>query len=188
MSNQDRPLDAGDAERQAADLAGAVGEAARLIRSLGPLAAQLRELQDALDNLGALTEAVRLAPSPPESVDAVEPIAAPTEEPQSEAAPNVAVSTGAAHGPVTVIVASPDGRLDLVAIRNALAGLLNGDEPALVSYMRGRAVFKLETDRAGQALPLGEALEAAFPAGMTGEWLSDSEYLATAIPARDEMA
>jgi hypothetical protein len=80
---------------------------------------------------------------------------------------------------VSVTVTRSEGPLDLVRVHGALDGLPGVTGLALASYTRGRANILLDTERPRDELAVRDALIAAFPEGVSGEWVSDTEYLAT---------
>lgn len=80
---------------------------------------------------------------------------------------------------VSVTVMRSEGPLDLVRVHSALDGLEGVTGLALASYTRGRANILLDTERDPAELDVRDALLAAFPEGVSGEWTSESEYVAT---------
>jgi hypothetical protein len=218
MTNPSDPRDYADLEQRAAGAIEAIRAAARLMRALAPVAAELRELQDAIAELqsavqppprqslgSARTESLRVPPPTPpahlpmpesswkresepqwtRTPDAAEPrpsvLPFPTARPETEPRPSGAETAGNGGRPrtVTVTVSRTEGPLDLVRVHSALDAIDGVAGLALASYTRGRAVILIDTDRSPERLALADALREAFPEGVNGHWLGESEYLAT---------
>ena len=181
--------------RQAiADLVAVVQLAARLVRTLAPLHAQVQELREAVRDL----EGAAAVPVP------AEPPPRPAAIPSAAAEPNGVTSsrTNGEQPPspnerdrealdarptrlISVVIQTEHRQPDLVRLRNALASLPLQAEPALASYTAGRVVFVLETTRCPRTLDVAASLTEALGTGVNGEWLSETEFRA-AVPLEED--
>jgi hypothetical protein len=221
------PRDLDALERDAAGAIEAIRTAARLMRAIAPLAAELRALQEAMHDLQAVLgqpedprplaaaqdtplPAAPPAPPAPAPLPAPDPVwtqapepppAQPTEEhpavpwsrpieqlaarpavvpfPTPRAGEEAGVRAEQRSRTITVTVSRAEGPLDLVRVHGALDAVEGISGLALASYTRGRAVILLDSDRTPEQLGLYEALQAAFPEGVSGRWLGPNEFLAT---------
>ena len=126
--------------------------------------------------------AAPLAESLPPVLDAVPPAGGRVETPARSTEPVAAAARPiptARRRTVSVTVTRTEGPLDLVRVHGALDGLPGVTGLALASYTRGRANILLDTDRAPDDLAVAEALRSAFPEGVSGEWMGDTEFVAT---------
>lgn len=174
----------------------AVDEAAALLSVLAPVAGGLPNLQRAIaefcsSTTPAATTLIMVeqssAPLPAADTATGDRPSGPGEPIATRAAPQsagaVAPAPNASTAPagvrtISVIVSRTDGPLDLVRVHGAMHGMAGVRGVTLASYTRDRAVLLLDTDLPSATLPLVEQLAAAFPEGVNGEWLSDTEFVA----------
>ena len=202
MESVNEPSQPFDPERDIAAFVQTTRRLTRLARSLAIVAAEMDELRDALRSLemavGPEMPAERAfqpaagAGAPPtrpeERVPPPDPIVMDPAEPEPPTAGDTAETSGRLElptvdpGTLTVTVAQASGPLDLVRVYEVLTAVPCVTSLGLTNYTRGRASILLSLDRNATRTSIPEALAAAFPDGVRGEWLSDSEYQAVLGP------
>jgi hypothetical protein len=190
MQPDDRSRQERDLERQIATFVESARRLSRLARTIAHLPAELRELQVALGQLAAgAVPPVRPALPPTDVGDASmsEPALPPgrlstfaSGEPAGGGAGrrdlHEPIPPPAGIGTITVTVAQEQGTLNLVRVYDALASLPQSSSLGLTKYERSRASILISIDRGLARTAIPETLRAAFPRGVRGEWLSDTEY------------
>lgn len=160
-----------------------------LVRTLTPLLAQLSDLERALREFahdtrdtfavadaGVLPEPRAPAPaaSPPADGRAIpEPSASASAAGASASSPAARTVPG---GMVTLTVSARQGPLDLSRVHRAVESVPGITGLVVTSYTRGRAEFLLNVAPDAVALPLAEALTAAFPHGVDADWRSENAF------------
>lgn len=160
-----------------------------LVRNLTPLLAQLSDLERALTEFVHATRdtyAVAGSATPPDpraSAAAASPGMAAGAERDPATPPTAAdvptspdAARTSAGGMVTLTVSAQHGALDLARVHRAVESVSGITGLVVTSYTRGRAELLLSIAPDVLALPLGEALAAAFPQGVDGGWSSDSVF------------
>lgn len=189
MAEQD---DAGRAAPPEESIESALVAARRLtglVRNLTPLLAQLADLEHALSEFVhatrdtyAVTDAGAHADTPPSAaavsagdVGEAMPVQA-MPAPAADASTSPDVKRTSPGGTVTLTVSAQQGALDLSRVHRAVESVVGITGLVVTSYTRGRAELLLSIAPDVLALPLGEALTAAFPNGVDAGWSSDSAF------------
>ncbi|MGH2583731.1 MAG: hypothetical protein ACRDJE_02320 [Dehalococcoidia bacterium] len=189
MTEPREPAELADMERAASVMAGQIRRLAQITRSLASLTDAIEELRSAAGGLVPADQpprAERSGPSAPERIQPFVDAAQPGSEEAEAAAPatpDAESHAAAASSPSTrpeslsVTVSCPDGSLDLVRVFRALQPMDGVADLNLLSYTGGRAILQLVVYKPPQQLALHDALAAAFPEGVTGDWIAPTEYV-----------
>lgn len=186
----DAPLPS-DAERAVADFLRSARHLAQIIRALTPVATGLHDLQDALDELGAV--AARGVRPAPENGSAWQALAAPPlGRPAGVRPGDLAYSPPpfgeerliepGSTGTISIAVIRTEGNLDLVRVHDALINVEGATKLGVTSYTRGRAKILMTVEHPLERDALSRALAGAFPGEFAGDWLGESEYQAVLGP------
>jgi hypothetical protein len=190
MTEPREPADLADMERAASAMAEQIRRLAQVTRSLASLTDAIEELRSAAGGLAPPGQPSRSEPAAPPAPEQIRPLAGDAQSGGSEAEAAAPAASGAENHtpgppsaaarpePVSVTVSCPGGSLDLVRVFRALQPMDGVADLNLLSYAGGRAVVQLAVYKPPQQIALHDALAAAFPEGMTGDWIAPAEYVA----------